>query len=104
VQAGLFSWPFVTLVAASDHNSSQTFQVLFFRHQAAPDMAPRLSVLKAILMKALRPFKKRSQRPFVELPADQQIEEERLPHYDKEQFYPVHIADVFHVSWQRKLE
>ncbi|KAJ6036063.1 hypothetical protein N7540_000342, partial [Penicillium herquei] len=41
------------------------------------------------------PVSRRSQRSFVRLPVERPIDEETLPHYDVEQFYPVHIGDVF---------
>ncbi|PYI17831.1 protein kinase [Aspergillus violaceofuscus CBS 115571] len=36
-----------------------------------------------------------SRRSFVSLPVERPIDEETLPHYDMEQFYPVNIGDVF---------
>ena len=36
-----------------------------------------------------------STRSFVRLPVERPIDEETLPHYEPEQFYPVHIGDVF---------
>jgi hypothetical protein len=54
-------------------------------------MAPRLSALKAVCRTMARP----SSRSFVGLPVDKPFDEETLPHYDPEQFYPVHIGDVF---------
>jgi hypothetical protein len=54
-------------------------------------MRPRLSALKA----AIRARSNPSSRSFVRLPVERLIDEETLPHYDFEQFYPVHIGDVF---------
>lgn len=54
-------------------------------------MAPRLSALKA----AIRTTPHRSPRLFFRLQLETPIEEETLPHYDTEQFYPVHIGDEF---------
>ncbi|CAG8029671.1 unnamed protein product [Penicillium salamii] len=54
-------------------------------------MPPRLSALKA----AIRAISHPSPRSFVRLPVERPIDEETLPHYDPEHFYPVHIGDVF---------
>lgn len=58
-------------------------------------MTPRSSVLKSIFRTASRPSQGSSQRSFVRLPRERPIDEETLPHYDMEQFYPVHIGDLF---------
>ena len=55
------------------------------------DMPPRLSALKATIRARSSP----SPRSFVRLPVERPIDEETLPHYDPEHFYPVHIGDVF---------
>lgn len=54
-------------------------------------MAPRLRALKA----ATRSAPQLSLRSFSRLPLETPIEEETLPHYNTEQFYPVHIGDEF---------
>ncbi|KAJ5562376.1 hypothetical protein N7535_003171 [Penicillium sp. DV-2018c] len=54
-------------------------------------MPPRLSALKAAIRARTNP----SPRSFVRLPVERPIDEETLPHYDPEHFYPVHIGDVF---------
>ncbi|KAI2794585.1 hypothetical protein POX_a01184 [Penicillium oxalicum] len=54
-------------------------------------MAPRLSSLKAFIRN--KPYL--YLRSFVRLPLETPIEEETLPHYEAEQFYPVHIGDEF---------
>ncbi|KAJ5718199.1 hypothetical protein N7488_003845 [Penicillium malachiteum] len=56
-------------------------------------MTPRLSVLKSVLRTALYPSQGSLQRLFVSLPVERPIDEETLPHYDKEQFYPVNIGE-----------
>lgn len=58
-------------------------------------MAPRLSSLRAVFRTALRPSQGSSQRSFLSSPLERLIDEEMLPHYDTEQFYPVHIGDLF---------
>ncbi|OOQ90876.1 protein kinase domain protein [Penicillium brasilianum] len=54
-------------------------------------MTPRLSSLKAAVRKTPHP----SQRSLIRLTLETRIKEETLPHYDTEQFYPVHIGDEF---------
>ncbi|KAJ5399843.1 hypothetical protein N7465_010332 [Penicillium sp. CMV-2018d] len=54
-------------------------------------MPPRLSALKAAIRTRANP----SPSSFVRLPVERPIDEETLPHYDPEHFYPVHIGDVF---------
>ncbi|KAJ5555935.1 hypothetical protein N7513_003577 [Penicillium frequentans] len=58
-------------------------------------MTPRLSVLKSVLRTAFHPSQSSFQRSFVNLPVERPIDEETLPHYDMQQFYPVNIGDVF---------
>ena len=58
-------------------------------------MPPRLCTLKAVLRTALNPSQSRFQRQFALLPSYIPFEEETLPYYSPEQFYPVQIGDVF---------
>ena len=57
-------------------------------------MASRLSALKAFFRRTARPSQGSSERSFVRLPAEVPIEEETLPFYEVEQFYPVHTGEV----------
>ncbi|CAG8213933.1 unnamed protein product [Penicillium olsonii] len=52
-------------------------------------MRPRLSSLRAAIRAT--PVNSRS---YIRLPVERPIEEETLPHYQPEQFYPIHIGDV----------
>ena len=63
-------------------------------------MAPRLNGLKAAFKTASSRSKSSPQRPFVSLPVERPIEEETLPHYDPEPFYPVNIGNVFNDRYQ----
>lgn len=63
-------------------------------------MASRLSALRLAFRKMPPCSKAISQRSFITLPAETPIDEETLPHYDPEQFYPVHIGDVFKNRYQ----
>jgi hypothetical protein len=58
-------------------------------------MTSCLSAFRSVLRTASRSLQCISQRPFVRLPVETPIDEETLPQYDPEQFYPVHVGDVF---------
>ncbi|KAJ5195299.1 uncharacterized protein N7498_008737 [Penicillium cinerascens] len=58
-------------------------------------MTPRFSAFRSAIRIASRPFQATSKRSFVRLPVEGPIDEETLPHYDTEHFYPVHIGDLF---------
>lgn len=63
-------------------------------------MAPRLSPFKDVLRAATRPSQAGLRRSLVRLPAESPLDEETLPHYDPQQFYPVRIGDVFDERYQ----
>ncbi|KAJ5183454.1 hypothetical protein N7492_001070 [Penicillium capsulatum] len=58
-------------------------------------MSPHLCAFKAAFRTASRPSSGNAQRSFVKLPMERPMNEETLPHYKKEQFYPVHVGDWF---------
>lgn len=63
-------------------------------------MASRWSALRLAFKKKPPCSKAISQRSFITLSAETLVDEETLPHYDPEQFYPVHIGDVFKKRYQ----
>lgn len=41
-----------------------------------------------------------SQKSFIKLSLEKPIEEEALPHYDPDRFYPIHIRDVLNEKYR----
>lgn len=58
------------------------------------EMAPRLTSFRSVFRSASRPLQATYQRPFVTFSMETPIDEETLPHYNPEQFHPVHISDI----------
>lgn len=58
-------------------------------------MPPRLKAFKSALKTLSRPSRVTSRRSFIRIPVETPIDEETLPYYAAEQFYPVHIGDVY---------
>lgn len=65
-----------------------------------PFMAPRLNSFRSAFRTVSCPFQATPKR-YIRLAAETPIEEETLPHYDPEQFYPVHIGDEF--NWRYRV-
>lgn len=63
-------------------------------------MATRMSSWRNTLGKTLFSSKAISNSSNISLPVDITIEEEMLPYYETQQFYPVHIGDVFKDRYQ----
>lgn len=63
-------------------------------------MASRLSAWRHVSRKKLAYSKAISKSPFTTILAETPVDEETLPHYDPEQFYPVHIGELFKDRYQ----
>ncbi|KAI9743758.1 MAG: hypothetical protein M1818_002491 [Claussenomyces sp. TS43310] len=63
-------------------------------------MAARLSAWRTALRRKPLSTRKVSNISYVTLPVGTPIEEETLPHYEPEHYYPVHIGDVFEARYQ----
>lgn len=61
---------------------------------------PRCRALFNALKRVSLPRRSVSNIHPVNLPQEVPVEEETLPHYEAEQYYPVHVGDVFNARYR----